>query len=643
MSAANLSTFLRRLSDTVAAGALNDLSDRQLVERALAGHDEAIFRAIIHRHGAMVYRVCCRVLRHDQDVEDAFQNTFLILAQNLASLRRHASLASWLHGVAHRVALNARGRAATRLRHEQRAGMRTQEPAAAAPVEDLTWKEVRAVLDDELGRLPERWRLPLILCYLEGRTQDEAAKQLGWSKNTLRSRLEEARNALGRRLTERGVVWSVVLSAALLSDCLASTAPSPALVASAVRAAARAGDQPAVEVASATAILTNGGSRTMSLTKLKIGSAVLLLAGFLGVITAGFSSLGLASGSFEGTPPADKTNAVVLALPAPKAAAPVPKAEPRKEVIVVTRVSRDKPAEVLDPAGKSIGELKLGSVSNAWTPRLSPDGKRVAVLTQIDPEVGTATNWLSYALYVVDLNAKSPDPDNLLMMHVRCPGIAWSADGKKLYVSSIPRDKLRVAENVDQVVPVQTRVYDPETGKDSATDIPEGHAVMDMAPDGKSVLTTVRVWDRDAERLTNHIVPLDTFKPVQLGKEGLSEPRFSPDGKLVIGVRRALSRSANQGLFVFDLAKKQETEVALPKEFKGTPLERACWSPDGKRILFHWQDRGPPAGPGGPPGGAEMGPTSRGVSVAGIDGSNVKLIVSIDSGPSETITGLDWK
>src|SRR5438105_7874532 len=122
MAAASMSSFLRRLTRGMAAETLQDQSDRQLVERLLAGRDEAVFEAVVRRHGPMVYRVCWRVLRHEQDTEDAFQATFLILAKRLRTVRRHASLASWLHGVAHRLALKAGARAATRRRHERKAG-----------------------------------------------------------------------------------------------------------------------------------------------------------------------------------------------------------------------------------------------------------------------------------------------------------------------------------------------------------------------------------------------------------------------------------------------------------------------------------------------------------------------------------------
>jgi RNA polymerase sigma factor (sigma-70 family) len=164
----------------------------------------------------LVYRVCWRVLERDQDAEDAFQATFLLLAQKLPTVRNHDSLASWLH-VAHRVALKARAETATRRCREQSAVRKD------ATAEDATLREVLAVLDAELAKLPEKWRLPLVLCYLEGRTQDEAADQLRWSKNTLRRRLDEARAALGRRLGQKGVGWPVTLATVLVADCTRET------------------------------------------------------------------------------------------------------------------------------------------------------------------------------------------------------------------------------------------------------------------------------------------------------------------------------------------------------------------------------------------------------------------------------------
>jgi RNA polymerase sigma factor (sigma-70 family) len=276
MATTHLSDFFRRLTDGMAAEILEDHSDRKLVERMLAGRDEAAFQAIVHRHGPMVYRVCWRVSLHSQDSEDAFQATFLVLAQRLRRVRKHASLASWLHGVARRVALKAKVQSAGRRRHEHEAAL-----PEAGPADDVTWRELRSALDAELGALPEKWRLPLILCYLEGRTQDEAAGELAWSKSTLRRRLEEARVALGRRLNGRGIVCPAALSAVLLSDCLASATPE--LVASTVEAAASVAVGKTVAAAASVevAALTQGVLNAMWITKLNTVTAVLLILGMV--------------------------------------------------------------------------------------------------------------------------------------------------------------------------------------------------------------------------------------------------------------------------------------------------------------------------------------------------------------------------
>ena len=284
MATASMSTFLRRLTRGMAAGTLRDESDRQLVERLLAGRDEAAYEAIVRRHGPMVYGVCWRVLQQEQDTEDAFQATFLILAQQLRTIRRHASLASWLHGIAHRVALKARARGATRRRREQQAA------TEKFPPDEVTWRELRAVLDAELEQLPDKWRLPLVLCYLEGQTQDEAARQLGSSQRTLRRRLEEAKAALGRRLTGGGVVWPAALSAVLLSDCVAPAALAPGLVGSTVEAAAciAAGKAaPAAAVSANVAALIEGALKTMFTSKLKIATAALMLLAAIAAAAGG--------------------------------------------------------------------------------------------------------------------------------------------------------------------------------------------------------------------------------------------------------------------------------------------------------------------------------------------------------------------
>lgn len=207
-----------------------DESDGDLLSRFVAGGDDAAFAAILERHGAMVRGVCRRVLRDDHLADDAFQAVALVLARNAGRIRRHGSLASWLFGTAHRLALQMQRTRARRRRREQAAAKRVDAITAPKP-----WDDLLAVLDEELARLPERYRAPLIACYMDGRTQDEAARELGASLSTLRRRLDEARDLLRRRLRRRGVE----LSAALLTAGLVRETVAAELIQAATAAAGR--------------------------------------------------------------------------------------------------------------------------------------------------------------------------------------------------------------------------------------------------------------------------------------------------------------------------------------------------------------------------------------------------------------------
>src|SRR5438270_7876086 len=159
-------------------------SDEQLLADFLARRSDEAFSAIMCRHGPMVLNVCRRILHDAHAAEDVFQATFLVLADRAGAIHRHASLAGFLHGVAYRLAVRARRR------HLQSLPAAVCDKAVG-PAEGLAWKEMLGILDHELGGLSERYRAPLVLCYLEGRTQDEAARQLGWSLTTLRRRLAQ--------------------------------------------------------------------------------------------------------------------------------------------------------------------------------------------------------------------------------------------------------------------------------------------------------------------------------------------------------------------------------------------------------------------------------------------------------------------
>ncbi len=200
---------LRHLHTLYRVGVLGDLSDAQLLERYVAGLDEgaeAGFAALVERHGPMVLRVCRQILGDPHDAEDAFQATFLVLARRAGSVRRRDSVASWLHGIARRVAMHARSDVARRRRHErQGAAMRDEETRDEADIKG--WPE----LHEELARLPSTYRESVVLCYMEGLTTAAAARRLGCAQGTVLARLSRARARLRRRLIGRGLAPSAGL------------------------------------------------------------------------------------------------------------------------------------------------------------------------------------------------------------------------------------------------------------------------------------------------------------------------------------------------------------------------------------------------------------------------------------------------
>lgn len=204
---------LERTVDYLRTLAKSTDADAELLRRFVQEQDQAAFALLVERHGALVLSVCRRIVQQEQDAEDAFQATFLVLARRASAIRKRASLSSWLHGVAFRVASKLKVQQARRRAGDQALGQR-----AAPAGDDLSWREVRGLLDAELERLPEHLRAPLVLCYLEGKTRDESAAELGWSLSTLRGRLERGRQRLRSGLMRAGVVVSAPLLAAALSQ-----------------------------------------------------------------------------------------------------------------------------------------------------------------------------------------------------------------------------------------------------------------------------------------------------------------------------------------------------------------------------------------------------------------------------------------
>src|SRR5260370_15296860 len=241
MSLANakMGSLLARIRQAALVQSSCHWTDHDLLQRYIANKDESAFAGLVKRYGPMVLGLCWRILRHRQDAEDAFQAAFLVLARKAGAIRKRASLAGWLHSVALRAALKLR---AGNARRGARNTALVDIPQAQHGEDPTLW-ETQQVLEEELQRLADKYRAPLLLCCVQGRTRDEAARQLGWSLGVLRGRLDRGRQLLRARLARRGIA----LSAALLPLGVAARREAggvPALLASTIRAALRAAHSP---------------------------------------------------------------------------------------------------------------------------------------------------------------------------------------------------------------------------------------------------------------------------------------------------------------------------------------------------------------------------------------------------------------
>jgi RNA polymerase sigma factor (sigma-70 family) len=361
MATTHAGVILRHVRQLVAADPTDRLTDQQLLDRFTARREEAAFAALVRRHGPLVLGVCRRVLFNWHDAEDAFQATFLTLARKAGAIGKRESVGGWLYQVAYHLSVKARVRAATRQRHEGQVDYRT----AADPLEEVTGRELLGVLDEEVQKLPERLRAPVVLCYLEGRTRDEAARQLGWSLGTFKRRLEQARDRLRVRLDRRGLALAAALLAA--APATAPAAPSALLVASAVKAALR--DAPA--------IVPGPAARPLAALKLKMTSALLLAVGVIALGAALLPHRVAAGRGTEGTLKAEKAPSPG---PSKQPAAAQPARPPENQEIIVS-------GRVVDADGKPVADA---SVALLGDPQLSPlgwsDDPRAVALTRTDRE-----------------------------------------------------------------------------------------------------------------------------------------------------------------------------------------------------------------------------------------------------------------
>jgi RNA polymerase sigma factor (sigma-70 family) len=563
MTSGPMTAVLRRLQRLVTPHDAEHPADRHLLERFLASRDEAAFAALVRRHGAMVLGVGRRLLHDGHAAEDVFQATFLILARQAASIRRQEALGSWLYGVAYRVALRARDAAASRRRRERHASaLPPADPAA-----EVTWRELGAVLDEELRGLPERYRAPLVLCFLEGKTQDEAARELGCCKSTLRRRLEHGRELLHRRLLRRGVALSVGLLATAVSQGPAS-AVSAGLVEATVQAGllSRAGPAGAMAVSAEVAALVEEVTRATALTRLKVSAVV------LAVVLLGTGAGWLAH--------------FAAANPAPPEPDGAPRTADRRAGPAAAEQAPDPPAE---PRGPLLRELNHHDFIRVVA--FSPDGK--ALLSGGDTD-RTVRLWeLATGKELVQMRAEkqltgialSPDGTTVATGEIEGTVRLWqAATGKPLAtlkghtalvvgLAFAPDSKTLASTGNDQLV----SVWDVATGKrlhELRWPVPEAMCVA-FTPDGKTLAAggrgagaTIHFWD---------VATGKGRRPLPGLQQEVWGLAFSPDGKTLAGACGRETPSLRQ----WDVALWQETRLV---EALGGQTATVAFSPNGKLL-----------------------------------------------------------
>jgi RNA polymerase sigma factor (sigma-70 family) len=465
MSSGTIGAFMRRIRGMVGAPVGEESTDGQLLRRFAEGHDHAAFETLLQRHGPLVLALCRRVLGDAHDAEDAFQATFLVLARRASTLDRQGTVAGWLYTVAYHIALRAKADAVRRRERERR----------VAPVPRTeTADDLRPILDEELRRLPDKYRLPVVLCYLEGKTQEEAAGLLGWTKGTVSGRLARARETLRGRLTRRGLTPDV---------CALPPIPSgvvPALL--------REGTLAAVS-RFATGQTVVGTAMTLAqvvIRRMALVKAMTLAAGVLVVATfaagAGVLMVGMTSAS--------------------------PEVPPVKEIVVDT-AKLDLLGDPLPPhAVARLGTVRLAEGRGTHTAAFSPDGKLLA-------SDGHFNRWGDGTIHLWNVSTGK---------EVRqLPGVAGCLDFSPDSRSLAATDAFGRLGLWDVTTGVSPWTWDVSSEKDADKNS-LGFVGVAFAPDGKSLAVTVSDG-------TIRICATATGKERLRFQAKASGVTFAPDGK----------------------------------------------------------------------------------------------------------------
>jgi RNA polymerase sigma factor (sigma-70 family) len=490
-----LGMIIRRMLRMVSGRQSSGLTDGDLLQRFLQAQDEAAFETLLWRHGAMVLQTCRRLLPRAQDAEDAFQATFLVLCRKARSIRRGDSVGGWLYRVAYRIARSAR----LRLAGSTTVAQGTEVLPAPEPRSELAAQELRSVLDEELNHLPEKYRTPLVLHYLEGRTVEQTAAELGWAPGTVSGRLARAKDLLHRRLTRRGLTLTTASVAGVLTQ-EATAAVSPALIHTTVKTALLFG----AGVASGQAgRLAKDALRNLFPTRLKIAVGALLMAGAIALGTGAILYHSRAGDRF----PEDET-VKAEAVPndeqigADADGAPLPQGAIRRLGSALFRHGGGIRAMAYSPDGRTL--VSAGGLIRSWdamtgqpqaTLRYPPLSATYAVAFSPDARILATDGLIDHATHPFPSKVMLARwPTDVPLQSLEVPGgnvrsIAFSGDGQY------------VAAGGDFAFVL---VWNSATGQVvRRLNVPGGHIqvmVVALSADGKLLAaidthTAVRLWD----------------------------------------------------------------------------------------------------------------------------------------------------